>query len=462
MRDASRRFAVWFGLWILVLAATPFSRAADAQRERRVVLITIDGFPAAMFSDPKTPIPRIRELAAQGSVAEGMRVSNPSVTWPNHTTLVTGVHAEKHAVLFNGVVTRRGPDQPVSVDPKKTKAELVAVPTLFDLLHEKGFRTAGINWPSTRESKALDDDFPDSPDTLVHSTPRLRAELVAEGILPSDKDADFRALTGPARDEVWTRAACHVIKKRKPHLLLFHLLNIDGTHHRYGPQSPASYTALALADVHVGKILDALTEAGIRTNTTVILTADHGFAVATNILQPNVLFRQAGLLEVGASNVLSKARVQLISEGGTGMIYLNNPETREADRQKVLALLRGKEGVGEIIQPDHFGRHGYPQPAATNGMADLVLAAKDGYGISGSAVGDDFVVHASLKDNIGYHGYLANNPKMNAAFIAEGPGIKRGAKIGTVEAIDVAPTIAHLLGQKLNRADGKVLTGILD
>src|SRR5919106_1092165 len=95
-------------LWTCVLLiAVGMSRAAEI--ERHVVLITIDGFPAAMFRDPKSSIPRIRELAREGAVAEGMRVSNPSVTWPNHTTLVTGVHPEKHSVLFNGVFTRPGP-----------------------------------------------------------------------------------------------------------------------------------------------------------------------------------------------------------------------------------------------------------------------------------------------------------------------------------------------------------------
>jgi predicted AlkP superfamily pyrophosphatase or phosphodiesterase len=338
-----------------VLVALSFSFcaiAAEGDRtevDRHVVLITIDGFPATMLSDPKTPIPRIRELGAQGIISEGMRVSTPSVTWPNHTTLVTGVHPEKHLVLYNGTLTRRGPDEPVGVEPKRTKADLVAVPTVYDLLHAKGLRTAGVNWPATRESGTIEDDFPDVPDSLVYTTPRVRAELVRERILPSEKDADFRAMTGPARDEVWTRAATTIMMQRKPHLLLFHLLNTDGIHHRYGPQSPASYTAMALADVHVGRLIDALDAAGIRTNTTIFITSDHGFANVTNVLYPNSVFRQAGLLELGPTNQVTKARVQLVSEGGLGMIYLNNPDTRESDREKVLELLVGKPGVAEIL-----------------------------------------------------------------------------------------------------------------
>ena len=198
-------------LYLLLIAAW-FCPAAD---DRHGVLITIDGFPARMFWDAKTPIPRIRQLAAEGVAAEGLRISNPTLTWPNHTTLVTGVRAASHSVLYNGILLRDGPRLPVQVDPKRDKAELVAVPTVFDLFHKADLRTAAINWPCTRNSASLDDDFPDVPDSVLHSTPRLRQELVTQHILADAREASFRALTGPGRDEIWTEAACHVIRLRR-------------------------------------------------------------------------------------------------------------------------------------------------------------------------------------------------------------------------------------------------------
>lgn len=440
----------------LLSMATWFCQAAE---DRHVVLITIDGFPARMFWDAKTPIPRIRQLAAEGVAAEGLRVSNPTLTWPNHTTLLTGVQAANHSVLFNGILLREGPGQPVKVDPKRDKAELVAVPTLYDGLHKAGLRTAAINWPCTRNSASLDDDFPDVPDSVLHSTPRLRQELVTQRILADERDASFRALTGPGRDEVWTKAACHVVRARRPHLLLFHLLNADGIHHRYGAESPASYTALALADVYVGQLLDALEAAGIRTNTTVFLVSDHGFATATNVLQPNVLLRQAGLLELGSTNQITKARAQVVSAGGTGMIYLTDPHTREADRKTVIELLRGKEGVAEVLGPEQFSALGLPLPEKNSGMGDLIVVAQDGHAVSSAVTGNDFLLPVSGNMSQGYHGYLASNPKMNAVFIASGRGIKRGEKIGMVNNIDVAPTIARLFGKQF--PEGKVISEIL-
>src|ERR1043165_708211 len=138
-------------LWqTLPLAATPATN-------HHVILITIDGLSASYLSDSKAPLPTLRKLAAEGAVAEGLRASNPSVTWPNHAALVTGVHPEKHSVLFNGVLARSGPGEPVVVDGERDKKDLVAVPTLYDQLHQAGYRTANINWPCTRRDSQPDE-----------------------------------------------------------------------------------------------------------------------------------------------------------------------------------------------------------------------------------------------------------------------------------------------------------------
>jgi hypothetical protein len=68
-----------------------------------------------------------------------MKVSNPSVSWPNHTTLVTGIRPARHSVLFNGVLIRDEQNGTVRIDPRKDKRELVSVPTIYDMLHEQDF-----------------------------------------------------------------------------------------------------------------------------------------------------------------------------------------------------------------------------------------------------------------------------------------------------------------------------------
>lgn len=457
-------------MWPRTLVGVLFAgllHLAEATTNQHVLLITVDGLAAFYLEDPAVPLPTLRKLAREGVSAEGLKVSYPSITWPNHTTLVTGVHPEKHSVLFNGVLTRPADGSGVAVDPRRDKADLVAVPTIYDLLHKSGYRTAGINWPCTRNSRTLDDDFPDVPEQVQYSTPELRRELVSAGIFKDETDQSFLAQSAASKDQVWTAATAHVIRKRKPHFMLFHLLITDGIQHRYGPRTPAAYTSLALADAHLRDILSALEDAGIRDRTTLFIVADHGFETATNTIHPNVLFRKHGLLEtnqtVALPRTFAKARAQIVSEGGTAIVYFTQAATREKDRVRAIELLRGMDGIAEILEPSAFPALGVPLPDKNRQMGDLVLTAKPGHAFSNLASGDDVVTPVTLTaGTIGNHGYLASVKNMNAVFVASGRGIKRGTRIGLVDNRDVAPTIAHLLGQKLPNVDGKVLTEILE
>lgn len=447
--------------FLTLLFIAGFTRAADD--DSHVLLITVDGFAAFYLDDPAAPIPTIRKLAAEGAVAEGMRVVNPAVTWPNHTTLVTGVRPATHSVLFNGVLTRPGPGKPVKVDPAREQADLVAVPLMFDHLKKAGLSSAAINWPCTRGSASIEDNFPDVPDQIKHTTPRLIEELAAKGAFGGDDPAKAWAKMNVAgRDQVWTEAACHVIRTRKPRFMTLHLLTTDAVQHRYGPKTPAAYAALALADAHLKEVLRALDEAGIREKTTVIVTADHGFETAGRLILPNVAFNAADLLKAGPAGIV-QANAQTISEGGIAMLYLTNPETIDADRAKVLETLKDQIGIAEVLPPEKFATYGLPTPDKNRQAPDLILVAQPLYAFSNTPAADAIIIATDPKlGTIGHHGYLSTTPTMNAAFIASGRGVKRGTKLGVIENIDVAPTMAKLLGQELPGAEGKVMEGMLE
>ncbi|MCX6922087.1 MAG: alkaline phosphatase family protein [Verrucomicrobia bacterium] len=349
----------------------------SAATNDHVVLITIDGLAAFYLGDLQAHLPTLRRLAAEGAAAEGVRVSNPTTTWPNHTTLVTGVHPEKHSVLFNGVLVRGGPGDALRIEADCDEATMVAVPTLYEELHRAGYRTASINWPCTRGAKALDDNLPDAPDRISQTTPRLRAELVRAGILEDTGDASFAKKAAAAADQAWRAAALHVLQVRPPNLLLLHLLATDAVQHRRGPQSPAAYAALASADAQLGELLCVLDAGGLRERTTVLVVSDHGFARPSKLINPNVVLRKAGLLRPSP-----RRRAQSISQGGTAFVYLTQPATAREDRAKVMALLRAMEGVVGILEPAQYAALHLPEPASNPQMGDLLLVAKEGYAFS--------------------------------------------------------------------------------
>jgi predicted AlkP superfamily pyrophosphatase or phosphodiesterase len=437
---------------------------AWAASDRHVVVVCIDGFAAYLLDDPKAPVPTLRRLAKEGAVAEGgMKVSNPSITWPNHTTLVSGVRPEKHGVLANGVLVRGAPGVAVYVDPKNDKKDLVRVPTLFDLAHAQGLTTADVNWPCTRGDRSLDDSFPDAPDQVTHMTPRLRDELIKLGVLADATDKSFMANSAVGKDLIWTETARHIIRTRKPNLLVLHLLNCDSTQHADGAQSPPGYTANAYADMCLARVLAAIDEAGIRDKTTVIVVADHGFTLTPKAIRPNVVLRQNDLLHVGPGGKITDARVHVVPEGGIGLVYCTDPATAAADARRVQQLLSGQEGVAAVVAPEQFTDYGLPHPREYSQAPDLVLVAKDGYGVAGSAEGETFVaLGTEAKVSAGSHGFVSTERKMNAVCVLSGCGIRPGVRLKNVENIDLAPTIARSLDLSGLSADGRILSEALD
>lgn len=448
--------------FVFALAIFTPSATFAANRDRHVIVVSIDGLAAYLLTDPKAPLPTIRKLAKDGSVAVGgMKVSNPSVTWPNHSSVITGVRPEKHGVLANGVLVRGAVDVPTVVDPKRDQHELIRVKTIIDAAHEAGLTTAEINWPCMRGSKSLDDSFPDVPDQVLHMTPRLRQELVIDGILSDETQPSFAANSVVGRDLVWTEATCHVIRERKPNLLFVHLLNCDATHHALGAQTPAGYTANAYADACLAKMVAATKDAGIFEDTTFIILADHGFTQTPKAICPNVVLRQNELLTVNAGK-MSDAKIHVFPEGGIGLVYCTNPATAAIDREKFRDLMKGKEGVAEVVFPDRFSELGMPHPREYSQSPDAVLVAKDGYAVSGTVAGEEFVVlNTEAKTSLGSHGFVSTLEKMNALLVLSGNGIRAGGELKNVENIDVAPTIAKLLEIEFQSADGKALSAAL-
>jgi len=440
-----------------LLAATASGALTDgARKDRHVVMISLDGFGAYNLGDPRVALPNIRALAARGARADAMTVSTPSVTWPNHTTLVTGVPPSKHGVLANGRL-EPATATPMTINGRYSKTELCRAVTVYDVAHKAGLKTAEVNWPVTRDAATLDFRFPDHPDAIRYSTPSLVKDLVGLGLLATPDDAGFRARGVVGRDEVWAQAAVHLLKTQKPNLLLLHLLNTDGQQHAHGPLTTEAFTALALADRYVGDVVKAIADAGLTKRATVIVTSDHGFVQVTKLIRSNARLRTNGLIRTGAGGKL-EYDAQSISEGGIALVYVPGSRTNPALLERVRQSMVGLEGVERVVTQDQYGTYGLPLPGQDPQAPHLVLAAKDGYAFSNETTGEDI---EALPRPIGAHGYLQTNPKLDGAFIIAGAGVRSGTRVPRVVNLDVAPSIARLLGLRMENVDGHVLTELL-
>ena len=441
-------------LLLVSLRATPAAPAPA--RDRIVVLVTIDGFPAWVWDDPALPMPFLRQLAREGATAQAMKIANPAVTWPNHTTLVTGVLPARHGVLFNGMMLRQGPDKPLKLEPWKDKLELVRVPTVYDLAFKAGLKTAHVDWVPTTNAGTFHWEFGERPNP---ASP-IERELLASGQMTEQEVREFNQRNPPWRDVYWTRAGIHIVKQHRPNLLLFHLLNTDAVNHRFGPGNHASLTAYAFADTCLRDLFTAVEAAGFKDKATFVITTDHGFKQARRIIRPNVAFRQAGWLRTQGPNI-SACDAVANTLGGSAMIFVPDAAKRATLLPQVKALLAKLEGVERVFEPSEYAALGLPLPEQNNQMGDLFVVAKDGYAFTHYPTGEDVVTDVIADVYPGHHGYLASDPKLDGMLVAWGHGVRRGVQLGTIRNVDVAPTVAALLGLKMENVDGRVLVEAL-
>jgi predicted AlkP superfamily pyrophosphatase or phosphodiesterase len=418
-----------------------------------VVLITIDGFPARALQDPRLPMPTLRKLEADGTHADAMMPVNPSVTWPNHTAIITGVPPAVHHVIANGLLVFPPDGTAPQVKPWVPKDELVHARTLYDAAADKGMTTGQVDWVAIYGAKNVRWEFGEKPSV---DSP-IAKDIIAQHLVTEDEVATFGQKSTPAwRDQIWTDAAIDILTHHTPNLMLMHLLETDTLQHAYGPLTPAAYAAYAYADSCIARVVEAVHAAGLEDRVTFILTSDHGFTSFTHAIHPNVALAERGLLHKDGNTW--KGDVWFLPEGGETSLYIRDASKRATLVPELKAYFATLPGVTNVFTNEEAQQHGLPALGSTDQAADLYITAKPGYAFSG---GEEGPIETDLPGTHGGHGYLNTEPDMQALFIASGAHIRAGVDLGNITNLRVAPTVAKILGVSLPGAKEQPLTEAL-
>jgi predicted AlkP superfamily pyrophosphatase or phosphodiesterase len=424
------------------LAAAVYGGAQQQGEQRhKVVVISLDAFAAESLHNPHLPAPTLQRMMREGTYAIAMRPINPTVTWPNHTSMITGVNASKHHVIANGLIVNQRTDMPPKIEAHTVKDRLVAVPTVYDAAHKAGLTTAEVDWVAIEKADGITWRFTEYGD----ANGPIEHDLMEQGVLSADDLAHFSKPSQAWRDRVYTLAAADIIKKHHPDLMLVHLLALDGIEHQTGFGNDAGRDAIAFLDDRVKEILDAVRDAGDLANTTFLIVSDHGQQSLHRQIHCDVMLKQAGF----------SLPTSCIPEGGFALVYQKRA-TAES-RAALRAVFEGKPGVRAALLPAQTAKDGWPTPEQTDQGPDLLVYAENGYSFSGGKT-EEAVTETK---EIGAHGYPNTEPLMKGIFIASGAGIAKKGEIAEFDNVDVAATIARLLNVSLSGSDGKVLTQIL-
>jgi predicted AlkP superfamily pyrophosphatase or phosphodiesterase len=429
--------------------------SAAAQQASHVVLITIDGFRPDFYQEASWGMNNVRMMKDNGVSADGVNCVFPSVTYPDHTTIITGVKPAKHGIYYNA---------PFEEGKASGKwywyYNAIKVPTLYDAVHAAGKKNANVIWPVT-VGAPVDYNVPDiwplgkntdrRAETAAVTTPEGLWEEVqanATGTLGQD---DFAMVKEElVMDENVARMGAYIIAKYKPALTTLHLACTDHYEHMEGRDGLLVRKAVAGADRAIGTILEALIRAGIKDSTVIIITGDHGFVNINQSFSPNVLLAAAGLItDIDSGNW--KARFH--TAGGSAFLHLkdkNDRQSLEKVKQLLSQLPGDQQKMYTVIDRKQLDVVGADPNAA------LALAAAPGVTIGGAVKGA--VVKAAKG---GTHGYYPNFHEIQTGFVAYGPGIASGVTVKEMDLTDIAPVIARLLGLPFTTAEGHIPAGIL-
>ena len=429
-----------------------------------VVMISIDGMKPEYVLQAGShglKLPYLRGLLASGSYAQGVAGVWPTITYPSHTTLVTGVAPSVHGIYAN-----------LEFDPLHDRQEpwfwyagQIRAPTLWQAVHAAHRVTASVGWPAT---VGADIDY------LIPEYWRISGKT--EDLNPSDRYliaalsrphgllAELEPQAGPYMmandtsldgDAIKTRYAIGILRRHHPAFMTVHLSSLDEAQHSYGPfsaQANAGIEALDALTAQLAQAARAADRAAI-----VVVVSDHGFIAVTQRVNLAVPFVDAGLIELAGDPASGTARVrswkaQPWFAGGMAAIMLHDPQDRDVESQ-VEQLLRKlaadpANGIAQILTRDQIRKLG--------GFADaaFVVAFSPGYYAGGSFAGP---LITPMPPGHGGHGYPPDNPDMRSAFFVSGSGIASGRDLGLIDMRQIAPTVAALLGARLPGATAAAL-----
>lgn len=416
-----------------------------------LILVSVDGLRPAHYLEATSPAPALRQLFLHGAHATAVRSVFPSLTYPAHTTLVTGALPARH-----GIVEDRALDA-IENPPWLSDAALIRVPTLWDAVHARGGTTAAVGWPVS-VGAAIDWNIPDvwpgSEDRFIDA---VRAAATPPGLLDEiEREATGRLSAGNYSNRLLSHdlrvamMAAWLFERHRPTLLLVHTQAVVQVPQEPDWRNPRRGRAVAASDQVVSMLLERVERAGAWDRTAVVVTGDHGMLEVHTQIRPNIWLVDAGLRPPRLGEAPWQATFHAI--GGAALLHVRDPGggAAHAVRRTLDALPAALRGTFRIVERDELDALG-SDPAAP-----FALAAAPGFVLDSRTDGP------VLRPNPGMsHGHDPALPEMHTGFVAAGAGIRPGAVAPLLPLTGIAPLVAALLDLDFDAPDGMPYPGLL-
>lgn len=395
-------------LLVAALLAACASTPRSTSRAPTLLLISIDGLRPGDVTAAE--MPNLNRLAAQGVRAEGMRPSYPSLTFPNHYTLVTGMRPNQHGLIHNSMYDKQLGEFRLSPRAAVEDSQWWGGEPIWVSAEKAGLRTATMYWPGSEA--AIKGIRPRQWQKFDGKTTAIwRAHTVADWLLQ------------PAAN--------------RPAFATLYFDKVDHASHNHGPASVEASAARTDTDAAIGWLLDALRNAGELEHTNIVVVSDHGFA--------EVAPRQWIAIEdmIGTNQAQAHSVGQVIT-------FSPKPGFEAIAEHRLLGRHPHHECWRKADLPARWHYNSHPRIPA------IVCQMDEGW----NALPRIMIEHTRYRESgtRGSHGYDPALPSMRATFIAHGPAFKPGSRLPVFDNVDVYPLMMELIGVEAVPNDGSVRT----
>ncbi len=399
--------------------------------------------------------PNMSKILRQGLVVKNVKEIYPTLTYPIHTTIITGVYPKDHGIFHN---------QQPSINPEKPNwsimgsdwywySDYIKAETLVDVANDAGLTTACIGWPvmgGQVPTHNLAEIWPNSDEPMSDTFKRACTDDMLK--LYYDKyikNFDWNNKTDV--DKFMANITIETISRVKPDLMLMHYVELDHIRHEYGDEGIMIQLCLDEIDEFIGRVLDECKKVEITPN--IVILGDHGQIDIHNRFNLNVLLAECGLIRVDEEGNVKDYDAYSFSAGFSTHIMLKNPDDHSM-KEKVHRILKNIAGEYSEYIGRIFTKEEVLKEEGLNGDFSFVIEAADHVIFDNPVTGP--VVYSNYEGYKGMHGHHpSKGPK--PPFIVYGPSIKEHEEIQSATILDECPTLAKLLGLEMSGCVGNSL-----
>lgn len=428
--------------------------------KKKLIVFSADAMVTEDLEYLKT-LPNFKKYLTGCSVVKRITSIYPTITYPCHTTMSTGVWPEKHGVVGNIEFQPGVEAPPWNWDYRAVKWK----EDIFTAAKKAGYTTAAIFWPVTGNHPYIDylineywtqndEDTPREAWKRMGSSEEM-LELVERHIGKNE------IRQHPQSERFIVSCTCDLIRQYKPDVIFLHPANIDGYRHQTGVFNDKVREGVEETDQWIGEIMQALEDAGELENTNFVLTSDHGQLDIKRVMNPNVILADEGLIRKKEDGSLDSWDAWCLSEGLSALVYLRDPSDKDC-YEKTYRVLKNMEEEGIYGISRVFTAEEAKKDYHLSGGFSFVLESDD-YSSFGEAINRPIVTNYDISDyRYGHatHGHLPfKGPK--PIFVVKGPDFQENVILEEGLLIDEAPTYAKILGVSLEGADGSPVDALI-